>query len=208
MQKKTEDAISNKDKKVSYISLFWEFFKIGLFTIGGGAAMIPQMQHTATIEKKWLDDEEMLDCIALGQSLPGVIAVNMATFVGYKQRGLRGAIIATLGVILPAFISILIIMACLDAIGENKFVQGAFIGVKAAICGLIVVTAVNLVRQICTTGSRSRAKIVFTIALSTVSFIAVGFFGVTAILVIILSMIAGIVFYRLTEMNKQEVGRK
>ena len=70
------------------INLFWEFFKIGLFTIGGGAAMIPQIQHVATVEKGWLDDEEMLDCIALGQSLPGVIAINIATYVGYRKRGL------------------------------------------------------------------------------------------------------------------------
>ena len=66
MQKKTEGAISNKGSGDRMINLFWEFFKIGLFTIGGGAAMIPQIQHVATVEKKWLDDEEMLDCIALG----------------------------------------------------------------------------------------------------------------------------------------------
>ena len=70
------------------MSLFWEFFKIGMLTIGGGAAMIPQMQQTAVKDKGWLTDDEMLDCIALGQSLPGVIAVNMATFIGYRKRSI------------------------------------------------------------------------------------------------------------------------
>lgn len=208
MQKKTEDAISGNFTKVSFISLFWEFFKIGLFTIGGGAAMIPQMQQTVAVDKKWLSEEDMLDCVAVGQSLPGVIAVNMATYVGYKQRGMMGAIVATVGVTIPAFLAIIIALAFLDVIGDNRIVEGAFTGVKAAVCGLIIVTAVRLIKQICRSGDRSRAKIVFTVIMSALSFLAVGFFGVTAILVIIISIIAGIVFYRTTEMNRQEADRK
>ena len=131
------------------INLFWEFFKIGLFTIGGGAAMIPQIQQVATEEKGWLTEDEMLDCIAMGQSLPGVIAINIGTYVGYRQRGLAGALAATVGVVLPAFLSILILVAVLGAIGDNPWIAGAFTGIKAAVCGLLIVTSVKLLLQMC-----------------------------------------------------------
>lgn len=223
MRKKTEDAILNKNTEESgegaagtgLLSLFWEFFKIGVFTIGGGSAMIPQMQHVATREKHWLSDEEMLDCIALGQSLPGVIAVNMATYIGYKQRKIFGAVIATLGVTLPAFIAIIVMVAVLNRFGDNKFVEGAFMGVKAAVCGLIIVVAVRLLKQMCRRDAGSSEKpsvhgrnVVFTVVMSLGSLIAVGFFGVTAILVIIVGIVAGIVYYRLTGMGKQEASQK
>lgn len=190
----------------SYMRLWWEFFKIGMFTIGGGAAMIPQIQVMAVDDKKWLTEEEMIDCIALGQSLPGVIAVNMATFIGYKQRGVSGALIATLGVILPAFIAILLALTLLEYIGDNRFVEGAFMGVKAAVCGLIAVTAVRLIKQMCRSAGgeaagntgKGKIKVTFIVAMSVLSFIAVGCFGITAIAVILAAIVVGIVFHCLT----------
>ena len=183
MQKKTED-ISLTNSGAGFGRLFWEFFKIGLFTIGGGTAMIPQMQQIAVEDKKWMTDEEMLDCIAISQSLPGVIAVNMATFIGFKQRGLLGAAIATLGVIIPAFLAIVIMIAFLDQIGDNGFVRGAFMGIKAAVCGLILVAALKLVRKID----------VFTVVIAVGALVAVGFMGVNAIPVIVASIIIGIAY--------------
>ncbi len=200
MKKRTEEISSERDKKrtrglraaaLAYIVLFWEFFKVGAITIGGGSAMIPHLQHIAVVEKKWLDKEEMLDCIALGQTLPGVIAVNMATFIGHKQRGFAGAAVATFGVVLPAFLAIVIALAFLDAIGDNPFVEGAFIGIKAAVCGLIIVTAVKLLKQVIKDSSAKG----FTIFLSLVSLLAVGFFDVTAILMIIIGLVLGVVIY-------------
>ena len=79
------------------LSLFWEFFKIGMFTIGGGMAMIPQIQQVVVDDKKWLTDEEMIDCIAISQSMPGVIAINSATYIGKKISGIKGSMSATLG---------------------------------------------------------------------------------------------------------------
>ena len=204
MQKKTEGAISSKRTDERLINLFWEFFKIGLFTIGGGAAMIPQIQQVATEEKKWLDNEEMLDCIALGQSLPGVIAINIGTYVGYRKRGIAGALAATIGVVLPAFVSILVLAAVLGAIGDNRFVAGAFIGIKAAVCGLLIVTSVKLLVQMCRgrDGSCARkSQVVFTVIMSLLSLVAVGFFGITAVLVILAGIVIGIVYYRITVMN-------
>jgi Chromate transport protein ChrA len=190
------------------INLFWEFFKIGLFTIGGGAAMIPQIQHIATVEKRWLDNEEMLDCIAVGQSLPGVIAINIATYVGYRKRGTAGALAATFGVVLPAFVSILILAAVLTAIGDNRFVEGAFMGIKAAVCGLLIVTSIKLLLQMCGRGPGalkvSRSRVVFTVIMSLASLLAVGFFGITAILVILAGIVIGIVYYRIESMKSSK----
>ena len=186
------------------INLFWEFFKIGLFTIGGGAAMIPQIQHVATVEKKWLSDEEMLDCIAVGQSLPGVIAINIGTYVGYRKRGIAGALAATFGVVLPAFVSILILVAVLSAIGDNKFVAGAFMGIKAAVCGLLIVTSIKLLLQMCGRGGGKpvrKSRVVFTVIMALASLLAVGFFGITVIAVILAGIVIGIVYYRIESLK-------
>ena len=203
MQKKTEGAISNKRSGDGITNLFWEFFKIGLFTIGGGQAMIPQIQQVATEEKGWLTEEEMLDCIAMGQSLPGVIAINIATYVGYRKRGLAGALAGTFGVVLPAFVSIIILVAVLGAIGDNRIVAGAFMGIKAAVCGLLIVTSVKLLMQMCRDREGTPARIghvVFTVIMALASLLAVGFFGITAVLVILAGIVIGIVYYRITEL--------
>ena len=194
------------------INLFWEFFKIGLFTIGGGAAMIPQIQHVATVEKKWLSDEEMLDCIAMGQSLPGVIAINIGTYVGYRERGIAGAFAATFGVVLPAFVSIIILIGLLNVIGDNKFIAGAFMGIKAAVCGLLIVTSIKLLMQMCRSGKSEekvrKSHVVFTVLMAAASLVAVAFFGVTAVLVILAGIVIGIVYYRIAHMHDgQEVER-
>ena len=158
--------------------------------------MIPQMQQIAVEDKKWLTDEEMIDCIAMGQSLPGVIAVNMATFIGYKKRKMPGAIVATIGVVIPAFLAIVIAMALLDQIGENSFVMGAFMGIKAAVCGLILVSALKLFRKVNA----------FTICMAAGALIAVGFCGVNAALVILISIIIGIIYNSLL-VKKEADGR-
>ena len=128
--------------------LFWEFFKMGLFTIGGGMAMIPQIQQVAVKDRRWLSEEEMIDCIALCQSLPGVIAINSATYIGRRVKGIKGSLSATLGVVMPSFIIIILAVTFLGAIGDNRYITGAFTGIKAAVSGLIAVTAVKLGRAV------------------------------------------------------------
>lgn len=160
--------------------------------------MIPQIQQIAVDEKKWLTDEEMLDCIALGQSLPGVIAVNMATYIGRKLRGVPGAVAATVGVVIPAIIAILLAVWFLDFIGDNGFVHGAFVGVKAAVCGLIAVTMVRLGKQI--------LKTPFQWVIMFAGGIAVCFFGISAILVISAGIAAGIMYSIVSE--KRENNKK
>lgn len=129
------------------IQLFIQFFKIGLFTFGGGMAMIPLIERTIVDEKKWLDKEEMLDCVAVSQSMPGIVAVNSATYVGNRLHGFKGALAATLGVIMPSFMIIIAVVLFLDKIGENHYVEGAMRGIKAAVCGLMITTCIRLGRQ-------------------------------------------------------------
>ena len=108
--------------------LFLTFMKIGAFTFGGGYAMIPLIQREVCTNKKWLKDEDILDIIAIAESTPGPIAINAATFVGYRVAGFFGAFMATLGVVLPSFVIITAISFVLKAFGDLKVVKYAFTG--------------------------------------------------------------------------------
>lgn len=124
-----------------YLQLFIEFFLIGLFTFGGGYAMIPLVRETV-LENGWLTETQFYDFIGVCESTPGPIAVNMATFVGSDQAGVFGSICATLGVVLPSFIIILIIAMISGKFLKNKYVQRALKGIKAVVLGLIISTGI------------------------------------------------------------------
>lgn len=130
-----------------YFQLFIEFFKIGLFTFGGGFAMIPLIKDTV-LEHGWLSIEEFTDFIGVCESTPGPIAINMATFVGSTQGGLLGSICATIGVILPSLIIIIIIAAVLSNLTKNKYFKAFLKGVKPIIVALILSTGVILLAKI------------------------------------------------------------
>lgn len=126
-----------------YIYLFFEFFIIGLFTFGGGYAMIPLIRQLV-LARGWLSEELFLDFLAVAESTPGPIAVNMATFVGSTQAGVLGSIVATLGVVLPSFIIIVLIASLLKNLLENKHVKAFLTGIKPVILGLILSTGLIL----------------------------------------------------------------
>jgi chromate transporter len=126
-----------------YLLLFIEFFKIGLFTFGGGYAMIPLLKETC-LAYNWMDEESLYSFIGIAESTPGPIAVNLATFVGYSQANILGAVVATLGVVTPAFIIIILIACLLSKIMENKYVKGFLNGVKPVAIGLILVAGLSL----------------------------------------------------------------
>lgn len=128
--------------------LFWTFFKIGLVTIGGGYAMIPLIQQE-TIANGWATSEQLLNYLAISESTPGPFAVNCATMIGFQEYGLLGAIAATLGVILPSFIIILIISKFLSNFSKNEYVKGALNGVKPVVIALILTTAFTLIWNGC-----------------------------------------------------------
>ncbi len=127
------------------LELFWIFFKLGLFTFGGGYAMIPQIKEIITEKKKWMSEDEMLEMIAIAEATPGPIAINMATYIGYKQGKVLGSIMATLGVILPSLIIIFIISLFFDKFLELTYVQYAFVGIKCGVAFLISKAAINLI---------------------------------------------------------------
>ena len=119
-----------------FLELFWVFFLIGAFTFGGGYAMIAMIQQQV-VSRGWMDMEGVVDFIAIAESTPGPIAVNMATFVGAEMGGVLGSVCATLGVVLPSFIVILIVVRCYQAFQKSKVVQGIMSGLKPAVVGLI-----------------------------------------------------------------------
>lgn len=187
---------SRKAAVKEHASLFWEFFKIGLFTIGGGMAMLPLIQKVAVEDKKWLEEEEMIDCLAVSQALPGVIAINSATYIGKRRQGITGSLAATLGVIAPSFLIILAAVALLGTIGENSRIEGAFIGIKAAVCGLVIVSACRLGRQ--------ALKEPFQWVLAAAAFIAIGIAGLTALWAIVGGAAAGIIILTVRESRRKK----
>ena len=126
------------------LDLFCAFFRIGLFTFGGGYAMLPLLQREIVEKKKWATEEEMLDYFAVGQCTPGVIAVNTATFVGFKEKKLSGAIFATLGIVSPSLVIITVIAALLSNFAHIAAVQNAFAGIRVCVCVLILNAVVKL----------------------------------------------------------------
>lgn len=119
-----------------YLELFWTFFTIGAFTFGGGYAMLPLMQAEVTA-KGWIDSQSIVNFVAVSESTPGPFAVNMATYVGSEVGGVLGAVCATLGVVLPSFIVILIVAKCYDKFRQSRVVKGCMSGLKPAVVGLI-----------------------------------------------------------------------
>ncbi len=126
-----------------YLELLWTFFKIGALTFGGGYAMLPLIQSEA-ISQGWVTQPEIVNFIAVSESTPGPFAINMATYIGTDQGGILGAICATLGVVLPSFIIILIVARCYEKFKTNRFVAGAMTGLKPAVVGLIAAAIVSI----------------------------------------------------------------
>ena len=126
------------------LDLFWTFAKIGSITFGGGYAMLPIIQREIVEKKKWATETEVMDYYAVGQCTPGIIAVNTATFIGYRLKGIAGGIFATLGVIFPSLVIIMLIAAFLKNFAEFSVVQHAFGGIRVAVVALIISSVIKL----------------------------------------------------------------
>lgn len=185
-------------KENMYVQLFWSFFKLGLFTIGGGMAMVPLIQGIVVDEKHWMTEDEAVDCIAVSQGLPGVIAINMATYIGHQKKGIGGALAATTGVILPSFVIIIAIVKLLAGIGDSSYVQGALVGIKAAATGLIAFSAYKLGRQV--------LKNPFQWVLALTSFGLIAGLSVSAVWAIVGGIIAGLIYTAVAEKKKHRDG--
>lgn len=176
--------MSEKSKNNLLLPLFITFFKIGAFTFGGGYAMIPIIQREIVQNRKWLSDEDILDIIAVSESTPGPIAINSATFVGYKISGFWGAFFSTVAVILPSFVIISIISFLLNEFSSIKAVSYAFFGIRAAVLALLF-RALFLMYKKCPKNPISY----FLIGLS---FVLSAFFNINLIFIIITCALTGL----------------
>lgn len=165
------------------LTLFTTFFKIGAFTFGGGYAMIPLIQREIVETHQWLDDEDIMSVIAISESTPGPIAINMATFVGYRTAGVIGSAMATLGVVLPSFVIILLVSGLLREFYTLPVVGYAFEGIRAGVLALIAKALWTLYKK-CPHDLNSYI-------LMALSFVAAAFFGISAIIVIIFCALCG-----------------
>ena len=186
-----------------YLKLFLTFFEIGLFTFGGGYAMISLIREKA-LAFGWLTEEELLNMIAVSESTPGPIAVNMATFVGSTQGGILGSLVATLGVVLPSFIIILLISMLIRNFLKYKGVQAFLSGVRPCVIALILATAVTMLLStlfgVTTIGGGSAPDIIGIIILAILASVALVFKKIkkkkpSPILMILISAGLGMLFY-------------
>ena len=136
------------EKSISLWRIFAVFAKVGAFTIGGGYAMIPVIQDEMS-RRGWISEEELPDIVALSQSAPGVMAANISIFAGYRLRGIRGSIAATLGSITPSFLIILAIAMAFTAFRDNPWVERAFMGIRPAVIALIAVPMIRMAKKSC-----------------------------------------------------------
>ncbi|UTC49638.1 chromate transporter [Treponema vincentii] len=172
-----------KDGLMRYVQLFATFFKIGLFTFGGGMSMLPMLQKELVESKKWLTDEEILNYFAIGQCTPGIIAVNVATFCGYKRAGLSGAIVSTVGIVCPSWIVITLIAGSISRFSEITWIQRAMKGVYVAVAAL-------LTRAVFTFGKKILTDLV-TAAIAAGAFLAMSVWNVSGILIVLAAGIIG-----------------
>ena len=182
------------------LKLFCTFFKLGLFTFGGGYAMIPHIKEIIVNDKKWIEEKELLEIIAIAESTPGPIAINMATFIGYKQNKILGSIAATLGVVLPSLIIIFLISLFFDNFIKNKYVQYAFEGIKCCVAFLILKAGIDLFRK--------SEKCTFSLILSTLVIVTMLILEFTStsfssILLILIGGLLGLSFYSLSNKQRQ-----
>ncbi len=179
-------------------NIYWEsfktFFHIGIFTLGGGYAMIPLIEEEVVDKKKWVTKEEMLDLIAIAQSCPGVFAINIATFIGYKLNKTKGAIATSVGTALPSFLIILAIAIFFKQFEDNRVVAAIFRGIRPAVVALIAVPTFRL-------GQRANLNR-YTIWIPIVSALAIWALGISPIYIIIAAAVGGYIYGRIEEKSK------
>ena len=183
-------------KKNKIIEIFILFFKIGAFTIGGGYAMLSLIEDEIVKKKKWLDHEEFLDGMAIAQSTPGVLAVNISLITGYKIAGFLGMFAGMLGAVLPSFFIVLFLSQILLAYGNHPLVVAIFNGVKPAITALILISVYSIGKS----ANINRYNFIIPLIIA----VLIKYFGVSPIIIIIATMILGNIFYILKEKKEDD----
>ena len=179
-----------KDKIKLLGQLYFAFMRIGGLTFGGGLTMLPMLKYELVEKKKWIGEDELLDCYAIGQCTPGIIAVNTATFVGYKKAGVAGGIFSTLGMITPSLVIITVIAAFLEQFMDNVWLGHAIMGIRGVVCALMLNTVLNLARKsLVNPACVVLCAVVFLLALLT---------EVPTIVIVVCSAILGILAEKFT----------
>lgn len=183
-----------KQEKTTLFELYISFFKVGLFTFGGGLAMLPIIEREVVNNKKWASYEELLDYYAVSQSTPGIIMVNVSTFIGYKERGLIGGIISTLGVVSPSLIIITLIASLIENFASISYVQSALKGIAAGISAIMISSLIKL-------GKTSIIDIL-SVALCIIGFVISYFTKLNIIYAVVFGIAVGIIKYKLLGVKK------
>lgn len=178
------------NQKAKLFDLFLTFARIGGLTFGGGYAMLPMLQKEVVENKKWATEEELLDYYAVGQCTPGVIAVNVATFIGQKLRGVIGGIVATFGVVAPSFVIILLLATLINHFAEYAVVAHALAGIRVAVAALIVSAIVKLWKK----GIKDALGIVIFGVVVLLSLVL----NVSPIIIVVIAMLFGILYGRVS----------
>ena len=172
-----------------YLELFLSFARIGVLTFGGGYAMLPMLEKEVVEKRSWATNEEIMDYYAVGQCTPGIIAVNTATFIGRKIKGISGGIAATLGVVFPSWLIITLIAGLLTSFADNVYVAHAFAGIRVCVCVLIFNSVIKL--------WKSAVKDRFAVCVFGVVFALSVLFSVSPVICVLLSGTAGILYCNL-----------
>ncbi len=180
--------MTGKPESARLLELFFVFARISSITIGGGYVMFPMLKSDLVDSKGWISDEELVDYYALGQSIPGIIAINTATLIGYRKRGIPGAIAAVVGMAMPSLVVILLISAFFVRYLDNAWVQKAFAGIRAAVVAMIVMAVWNVGKKSVTTPTKA--------AISVGSFLAIVGLQWSPILLIISAAVLGLLLFR------------
>lgn len=176
------------------LELYCAFFRIGGLTFGGGLTMLPMLKHELVEKKKWVTEEDLLDYYAVGQCTPGIIAVNVSTFVGYKRKGILGAVFSTLGMISPSLIIVSVIAMFLNQFMESETVKHAVNGIKVVVCALMVNTVFTMAKK--------TVKDKITAAVCILAFLLAMFTPVPTVLLVIISGIFGVILGKVRETEK------
>jgi len=172
------------------LDLFLTFLKIGAIMFGGGYAMIPILRYEVVVRHHWLSESEFVDLIAIAESTPGPIAINSATYIGYKIGGVLGSALATLGVVIPPFAVILVIAIFLQRFYENFYVRSVLNGIRGVVVGLVISALITVIRG--TFKGLGHGATIATATIAVAAFIAVELLDVDPIIVIALSALAGL----------------
>jgi len=189
----------------NYFTLFFTMLKIGLFTFGGGYAMIALLENEFVEKKKYMEKDEFLDMVAIAESTPGPIAINAATYIGYKHAGVLGSVMATVGVCIPSFVIIYIISLFFDAFLSFKLVEYAFRGIQVCVVYLISSAGLKMLKQMKKTALSITIVSAVVLCMLLFSLFSVKF---STILYILICGVLGLVIYLVKQMKQKKEARK